>query len=107
MPMLWSERDSPRAKRMACWVPLARRATPGCGAPGLPPVEGTVKFGDGKPAVELAGGLVTFASADRTRIAQGVIRADATYRLSTARRGEGAAAGEYRVAVRPLPAGGG
>lgn len=75
----------------------------GCGGRKLYPVEGTVQWMDGKPAVELAGGAVNFESADGTLSATGPIGPDARYRLSTERTHDGVPAGEYRVVLSAPP----
>jgi hypothetical protein len=84
-----------------------------CGACGgsnrLYPVQGKVLY-RGEPAV---GAVVTFHRSDTgdtapDQVAQGVVGKDGTFRLLTAGRGEGAAAGAYDVLVEwtaGLPAG--
>src|SRR5262245_42026551 len=80
---------------------LVGLAVVGCGGIKTYPVEGTVRFEDGKPAQELAGGFVNFEPQEGNVSAVGVIRADGTYRLTTLRPNDGAPAGKYRVAVTP------
>ena len=72
----------------------------GCGS-GKYPVEGKVLFRDGKPATELAGGTVMFESKELHVSAIGEIDKDATFRLTTSVRNDGAPPGKYRVAVTP------
>jgi hypothetical protein len=80
----------------------------GCGGgAGRPyPVGGTV-FLDGQPAKELAGGTVTFSSAELHRSASGEIQADGTYRLGSLKKDDGAAPGKYQVTVSPPETAGG
>jgi hypothetical protein len=74
----------------------------GCAGANTPyPVKGTLRYEDGAPASDLAGGLVTFTSEERKVSAMGPIRADATYELTTVRDNDGAPAGRYRVGVTP------
>jgi hypothetical protein len=75
-------------------------AAAGCNANGCYPVRGTV-FLDGQPATELAGGTVTFDSAELHRSASGSIREDGSYRLSSFGKDDGAAPGTYQVTVSP------
>jgi hypothetical protein len=76
-------------------------AAAGCRGAGDPyPVQGTVYL-DGQPATELAGGTVTFNSAELQKSASGEIQADGTYRLGTVRKGDGAVPGKYQVTVSP------
>jgi hypothetical protein len=63
------------------------------------PVRGTVVLEDGQPATDLAGGLVTFSSAELRTSANGEIRKDGTFELSTLRQGDGAVPGTYEVSV--------
>jgi hypothetical protein len=73
----------------------------GCAGPNDPyPVKGTV-FLDGQPATELAGGTVTFDSAELHKSASGEIQADGTYRLGSLRKDDGAIPGTYQVTVSP------
>ena len=83
---------------------LSLGVTTGCGVKTYP-VEGMVRFSDGKPATELAKGLVSFESLDGTRSAEGEIQADASYRLRSFEGVPGLAAGDYRVLVLPRPPG--
>src|SRR5262245_9136078 len=68
----------------------------GCGGPRFHPVRGIVVFPDGKP---LSGGWVTFEPLDSgvKTSAVGDIQPDGTFQLTTARNGDGAMAGRYRV----------
>lgn len=75
-------------------------ALAGCGTRTYP-VTGTVQFGDGQPAKELAGGMVTFDAVDGKVSAHGSIQADGTFRLGTNEPDDGAYPGSYRVAVTP------
>lgn len=73
----------------------------GCGGPRHYPVEGTVLWTDGKPAVELAGGAVVFEAADGKLSATGPIGPDARYRLGTEKLTDGVPPGEYKVTLSP------
>jgi hypothetical protein len=66
----------------------------------LYPVEGTVLYDDGKPAVDLAGGLVSLESVEDKSNAAGEIQPDGTFRIRTPLGKDGAPAGAYRVLVR-------
>jgi hypothetical protein len=73
----------------------------GCAGPNdAYPVKGTV-FLDGQPATELAGGTVTFDSAELHKSASGEIQADGTYHLSSLKKDDGAVPGTYQVTVSP------
>jgi hypothetical protein len=83
---------------------LLTLAVAGCGGGGgkrLYPVEGTVKYEDGSPAVELAGGTVSLESVEDLSNAAGEIQKDGTFHVRTPLRGDGAPAGTYRVLVQP------
>jgi hypothetical protein len=67
----------------------------------LYPVVGTVVYDDGKPAVELAKGTVSFESIEDQLNFAGDIMSDATFRIRTPTGREGAPAGTYRVVVLP------
>jgi hypothetical protein len=74
----------------------------GCsGGKRLYPVEGTVVYDDGKPAVELAKGTVSFESVEDQLNYAGDIASDATFRIRTPTGKTGAPAGKYRVVVLP------
>jgi hypothetical protein len=75
-------------------------AAAGCNANGCYPVRGMVYL-DGQPATELAGGTVTFDSAELHRSASGAIREDGSYRLSSFGRDDGAMPGTYQVTISP------
>jgi hypothetical protein len=87
-------RSVPAALAAACLLGCAGANTPY-------PVKGTLRYEDGTPARDLAGGLVTFNSEERKVSAVGPIRDDATYELTTLRDHDGAPAGHYRVGVTP------
>jgi hypothetical protein len=73
----------------------------GCAGPNdAYPVKGTVLL-DGQPATELAGGTVTFDSAELHKSASGEIQADGTYQLSSLTKNDGAIPGTYQVTVSP------
>jgi hypothetical protein len=73
----------------------------GCGGADAPyPVHGTVYLDD-QPATELAGGTVTFNSAELHKSASGEIQADGTYRLGSLAKDDGAIPGTYQVTVSP------
>ena len=74
----------------------------GCSS-GMYPVEGQVRFADGRPATELAGGFVTFQSLAADISSQGVIDEEGRFRLSTRQENDGAYPGKYRVLVSPPP----
>src|SRR5436309_2986881 len=77
-------------------------AAAGCsGGPRLYPVEGTVTYEDGTPAVGLAKGTVSLESVEDRSNASGEIRPDGTFRIRTPPGKDGAAAGRYRVVVLP------
>jgi hypothetical protein len=80
-------------------------ASVGCGGPRTYPVGGVVVFEDGTSAGELAGGMVQFESVEGGVSAQGVIGEGGVFQLTTSKDGDGAVAGEHRVAVLPpMPA---
>jgi hypothetical protein len=64
------------------------------------PVHGTVTYPDGTPVTE---GLVVFERQDAGKAvtARGDIQPDGSYRLSTAKPGDGVPPGKYRVLVAP------
>jgi hypothetical protein len=74
----------------------------GCGGV-THPVQGKVVFKDGSSITPLVGGLVVFMPADgtKTATARGTIQDDGSFRLSTARDGDGAAPGLYRAVITP------
>ncbi len=65
------------------------------------PVEGVVTFENGRPALELAGGTVSFESTADQSNAVGEIQADGAYRLMSPTGADGVRAGAYRVLVLP------
>jgi hypothetical protein len=75
-------------------------ALQGCGREGLPtyPVTGRVVFPDGRP---LRGGSIIFQSTQHPVTARGPIGDDGSINLGTYEVGDGAVAGEHRVAVLP------
>lgn len=90
------------ARRMSrwAWLLLAVVAV-GCNRGGqIPtyPVSGKVVFPDGHP---LEGGSIIFESQEHGLSARSVINPDGTFKLGTYRQGDGAVAGEHRVAVVP------
>jgi hypothetical protein len=89
------------ASRMFCLPllgPLLVGAA-GCGSGSTYPVQGKVVFKDGTP---LAGGYIVFESVDDDRvIARSDIEPDGTFTLGTRKPGDGALAGQHRVAVSP------
>lgn len=70
----------------------------GCGSrgPKTYPVTGEVVFEDG---VILQGGLIEFSSAEQEMSATGRIGSDGTFRLTTAKDGDGAISGVHRAIV--------
>jgi len=79
-------------------VALLLLCVAGCGR--YYPVHGTVTYADGTPVTE---GLVVFERQEGgTAItARGEIQPDGSYRLSTAKPGDGVPPGKYRVLVAP------
>src|SRR5262245_25965830 len=73
-------------------------ALTGCG-PRQYPVQGKVTLEDGSP---LTRGMVVFEGTDGAHMARGMIQPDGSYELSTARPGDGARPGRYRVLVSAL-----
>ena len=87
---------------------LVAAVSSGCGSSDRPyPVRGTVLYEDGRPATELAGGVVTFQPAEEGRPgASGTIDAEGNYVLSAQRPRDGAYPGRYKVSISPpLPSG--
>jgi hypothetical protein len=80
---------------------LALALVTGCQSNGTGPypVRGTLLLENGQPATELAGGLVTFSSAEMKKSSIGTIRPDGTFELSTVSQGDGAIPGTYEVSV--------
>ncbi len=77
----------------------------GCGTRTYP-VEGVVQFAGGKPATVLAGGCVEFEALEGDEGIKGVnargdIQPDGSFRLKTARLGEGTVEGKHRAIVIP------
>jgi hypothetical protein len=75
----------------------------GCGGKRLYPVEGVIRFEDGSPAGELAGGTVSLESTADQSNAAGEIRPDGTFHIRGPVGEDGVAAGAYRVLVLPPP----
>ena len=70
------------------------------------PVMGVVMWSDGKPAVELNGGMVGLQMIEGVSVPVspvGTIGPDASFTLKTYRQGDGAPAGKYRASVRLPP----
>lgn len=82
------------------WLLVASCMFCGCGREGLTtyPVSGTVTFPDGKP---LAGGSIIFQSTEHPVTARGPILDDGSFELGTYSPGDGAVAGEHRLAILP------
>jgi hypothetical protein len=77
---------------------------PGCGGKDLFPVHGHVAYKDGSDISVLAGGWITFVPVDPevTKVsAQGEIKEDGSFEMSTSRDGDGVAPGTYKVLVAP------
>lgn len=72
----------------------------GCGGEPTYDVTGTVQLADGTP---LAAGQVELQAVDRPVSAVGYIQPDGSFRLNMLGEGDGAFAGQYRVAVKPPP----
>ena len=72
----------------------------GCGGATTYPIRGKVVFKDTKaPATELAGYVITLESIDGNVSANGVVKADGTFEVSTYELGDGAVPGRHRVAL--------
>jgi hypothetical protein len=75
----------------------------GCGSRTYP-VRGVVVFEDNKPAVELAGCFVTFQSEEQKTVsAQGMVRTDGTFTLTTFQKEDGAVPGPHKILLTPAP----
>src|SRR5436189_6055052 len=76
----------------------------GCGGKDLYPVEGKVEYKDGSDVSVLAGGWITFVPTDpevNKTSAQGEIKTDGSFQMSTYREGDGVVPGKYKVLVAP------
>src|SRR5438067_9892308 len=73
----------------------------GCGGRELYPVGGKVAYKDGADVSVLAGGMVTFVPTDpEIKVsAQGYIKPDGSFEMSTFREGDGVVPGKYTVLV--------
>src|SRR3954454_21704465 len=80
---------------------LAALLLAGCAGKRLLPVEGTVVYEDGSPAVELAGGTVSLEAVEDRKNAAGQIQSDGTFRVRGPAGGDGVPPGAYRVLVQP------
>src|SRR5262245_20495486 len=78
----------------------------GCGGRKTYPVQGKVLWSDGKPATELAGGMVQFDLVTwepKEKVSpHATILEDGSYRLTSFKQHDGAPAGKYRVWVVPM-----
>jgi hypothetical protein len=84
------------------WGVLVLLAAAGCGGgKGVYPVTGKIQFADGRPATELAGGLVEFDLVGGKVTAKGTIDKGGGFTLTTYREGDGAVAGEHLVLIKP------
>src|SRR2546421_7771910 len=90
----------PTRPRVAVCAALLLAAA-GCGGPRFYPVEGSVVYEDGSPAVELAGGEVSLESVTDKKNAAGEIRKDGSFRIRAPLGQDGVPAGAYRVLIRP------
>jgi hypothetical protein len=72
----------------------------GCAARTLYPVEGQVLDQHGKPITELKGCTVEFESVDPKRSAIGTVDAEARFRMTTERPGDGAWLGTHKVLIK-------
>jgi hypothetical protein len=70
----------------------------GCGT-GVYPVEGRVVWSDGSPTTELNNSIVLFENAAANTSAQGQIKPDGSFTLTTNTPDDGALPGEHRVAI--------
>jgi hypothetical protein len=84
---------------LACGVMFA--ALPGCGGGSVYPVRGQIRYREGDPARDLAGGTVEFQSEEATKSARGPIDADGRFELSTEKPGDGALPGKHKVLIVP------
>src|SRR5688500_8421986 len=71
----------------------------GCNSSGVNPVEGQVNWKDGSPAKELAGSLIFFNLAEKETTAQGMIKPDGSFKVSTNKPDDGALVGEHIVTI--------
>jgi hypothetical protein len=69
----------------------------GCSSGGVYPVQGQLVWKNGSPAIELVGTLVFFEQPDKQLSARGQVAADGSFRLTTNKENDGAAAGEHIV----------
>jgi hypothetical protein len=91
---------SPRSLAVAAGLAVALAA--GCSSgKRLCPVEGTVVYEDGSPALELVGGQVSLESVDDKSNAAGTIQKDGTFHVHSPLGKDGVPAGAYRVLVQP------
>src|SRR5436190_14791395 len=70
----------------------------GCGE-SLTSVDGQVVWKDGSPAKELAGSHVVFDLPEKKTGARGIVQADGSFKLTTAKPDDGALPGDYKVAI--------
>ena len=84
--------------RKSCLLVCELLMLGGCGS-GLHQVGGLVEFDDGLPAVDLGGGMVVFQPTEGELSAQGEIKSDGTFVLSTNTEADGAAPGHYKVLI--------
>jgi hypothetical protein len=91
--------DSVRRRRPTRCVAIAALILvfAGCGNGGVYPVQGQIVWKDGSPANELAGTLVFFEQPEKQLSARGQVAADGSFRLTTNKENDGAAAGEHIV----------
>jgi predicted lysophospholipase L1 biosynthesis ABC-type transport system permease subunit len=86
-----------RPARLIVLVTLAILAS-GCGS-GLAPISGQLKWKDGSPAKELAGGQVVFEQEEKRTSSIGVIQAEGTFQMMTVNPGDGVPVGHHKVAI--------
>jgi hypothetical protein len=78
----------------------------GCGGPKVYPVDGQIVYTDGEPAANLKGYKVEFESVDALHeghavSAEGEVKPDGSFQMTTFKPGDGVFAGKHRVIIAP------